>query len=312
MDDLEINIKISGQILKNSIDLLLDGVESLKHKRYGRFFWSNPPNKSALLAVTTGVELLLKAKIASLDWKQLFEFPQKANKNKILDGSLFSVRFENILGRIESISSIRFSKQTKDDIEQIRTSRNQLVHHNYKGDNSDIVRLIANAIGIYIEFYREHIFEQFCEEIDQTDEIDKELKNEKEYVQSRIQTINTHIVNRPRPYTYYFSECMECLQNVFVLKDKDTALCYYCRHETSVREIAEDHSEFNKSAKICPKCGCESMTALHQSSDEPEAWDCIICGNYENYPRTWYLRDNTRSEDSIRDEFRGVPFIQIQ
>ena len=312
MDDTSVNIKVSSQILRNSIDLLLDGVESMKHRRYGRSFWSNHPKKSALLAVTSSIELLLKSKIASLDWKQVFEMPAKADLNKIINGNFLSVRFEKIIKRIESISPIRFALQTKDDIEQIGQVRNKIVHFNYEGECSEIVHLIANAIGIYIEFYREYIFEQFCEEVDQTAEIDKELKNENDYVQSRIQTIKAHIVNKPKPYTNYFSECIECLQDVFILKNKKTALCYFCRHECDIREIAKSHSEYNNSVKTCSQCGCESMTALHSSAVEPEAWDCVICGHFDNYPRIWVLGNSTSSHDSIRNEFRDIPFLKIE
>ena len=311
MDDLSLKIKISNQILDNSIDLLLDGVESMKHHRDGPFYWSSSPKKSALLAVTIGVELLLKAKIVSLDWRQLFENPNKADKARILDGSLFSVRFENILNRIELISTITFSKQTQDDIEEIRKIRNKIVHYHYDAKGDEIIKLIATAIGIYIEFYREHIFKQFYEEIDRTRDIDRELKGEKDYVINRIETIKKHISEKPRPYTYYFSECNECLQDVFVIKDMQTVLCSYCLNEESIQEKAESHSEYKNKTTVCPKCHFNSMAALHDLDKEPEAWQCIICGHYINYPAKWGLGDKTSSVDSIRLEFRGKPFIPI-
>jgi len=302
----EINIRVSSNLLDNSLDLFLDGVESIKKRRSGKSFSLLPELKSSLLAITIGVELLVKAKIASVEWKQIFKNPSKANISKIIDGTLMSINFEKCLSRIENISSIRFDLKSKNDIEQIRIIRNKIAHYHHKPNDGEILSLIVNAIGFYLRFYQEQIFDSFCEEEDRTKYVDRDLKDVKQYVKLRVKAIKELIKDKQKPITRYFCECPECLQDVYVLKDNMTAVCSFCKYEEDIKEVAITHSEIKDVVKYCPKCSCESMHSFHDDKIEEEAWQCIVCGFYINRPYTWRLGNREKTRDSIRDEFRHL------
>jgi len=306
-ENLKMNIRTSSNILNNSFDLLYPTIEIFK-RFDGKFFSSVDDRelKAALITVTTSIELLLKSKIASIDWKQLFQSYAKADKNKLESGDFFSVKLEDCLTRIESISKIRFSDKTKSDIDKIRKIRNKITHYHIESNSDEFVSLISVGLDIFIEFYRNYIFNDFCEDKDRTSKIDNELKKIKKYVGIRILTLNEKFKESERPKTFYFCECSNCLQDAFIILNKNVVKCIFCGQEDDIKWVAEFHSNFNENTKVCPKCEFHSMSAIHSSEVEDEAWDCIICGHFINRPRHWRIshQDNSILIGSIKDEFK--------
>lgn len=285
-ENFKMNIRTSANILDNSFDLLYSTIEIFKRFDGKMFSIADEKElKAALITTTTCVELLLKSKIASIDWTQLFQTQTKADKNRLLNGDFSSVKFEDCLARIENISPIRFNDKTKTDIDRIRQIRNRITHFHFDTKNDEFISLISIGLDIFIEFYRNYIFADFCEDKDRTKDLDDELKNVKNYVSTRLLTLKEKYKTNDKPKTFYFCECSNCLQDAFIVIDKNTVKCIFCGHEDDIKWIAEIHSNFNDMTIPCPKCEFHSMTAIHSNKDEEEAWDCIICGNFINRPR---------------------------
>lgn len=306
-ENITINFRTSSNILNNAFDLLSPTIEILKRFNGKLFSFSDDKElKVALISLTTSVELLLKCKIVSIDWTQLFQDPNKANKTKLFNGDFYSVKFENCLTRIESISAIRFVNKTKDDIDRIRQIRNKIAHFHYDTRSEEFISLISIGLDIFIEFYRNFIFTEFCEDKDRTKDIDNELKNVKNYVSTRLVTLKEKYKTFDKPKTFYFSECNNCAQDAFVILDKNTVKCTFCGQEDDIKWVAEFHSTLEDKTKLCPKCSFHSMTAIHSTDDKEEAWDCIICGHFINRPRQWRIsvHDNLNSKNSIKDEYK--------
>jgi hypothetical protein len=301
--NLEINIKLSSNILDNAFDSLHPSIEILKSFD-GRLFSVSDERKLklALLSVTTSVELLLKSKIAFIDWREIFQKPVQADLTKILTGDLYSLRFEDCLRRIESISPIYFPGETKAEIDRIRQIRNKIIHFHYSTNREDLISLISIGISIFIEFYRDYILNDFLENNDRTTGIDEDLKNVKEYVNKRVATLTKKYEDFDRPKTFYFSECNNCIQDSLIIKDKNVVKCIYCEYEEDIKWIAEIHSAFENKTQLCPKCFFHSMTAI-ENVDGKDAWDCIICGYFINKTRHWRLSLNgdKLSQNSIRE-----------
>lgn len=288
-DDIKTNIKTSSELLNNAFDFLNIPIEILRKfdRWYRSWKWDNYELKTALLNVTIGVELILKAKIASINWKELFQKASNANKEKLISGSFYSVKFEDCISRIEKISKIKFSEEIKHRINKIRQIRNKVTHFYFDIKKENFASLVSYGIDFFIEFYRNYIFSYFCEEKDRTEKIDYELSCVTDYLSVRLLTISEKMKNLPRPNTNYFKECPDCLQDAFILKDDETTQCLYCGRTDNIKDYAEFHSNYKSQTKICPSCNRNSMTAIHSSKNEQEAWDCIICGYYINRPRKW-------------------------
>ncbi len=282
------NKRVSSDILNNSFDLLFPAIDRLKNfdgTLYSRV--DDKTLKADLIAIATSVELLLKCKIASIDWTQLFQNQKKANKTTLLNGELKSVNFDCCLERIESISSIKFPDKTKKNIETIRKIRNKIAHFHFETKSDELISLISIGLDIYIEFYRSYIFTEFFEDKDRTKEIDNILKDVKNYVSTRVVTLKEKYKISDKPKTFYFSECQSCLQDVSIIQDKNTIKCTFCGHEEDIKWVAEIHSKYKGKTKQCPNCTLHSMTAIHSSATEEEAWDCVVCGHFINRPAKW-------------------------
>lgn len=288
-NDIEINFRTSSELLNNAFDYLNIPIEILKKidRWYRSWKWDDYELKTALLNVTISVELILKAKIALINWKELFQKTSHANKEKLKSGDFFSVKFEDCITRIEKNSQIKFSEETKHRINKIRQIRNKVTHFYFDTRKENFASLASYGIDFFIEFYRNYIFSDFCEERDRTEKIDYELSRVADYLSVRLITFSKKMENLPRPKTNYFKECASCLQDAFILKDDETIQCLYCGNTHNIKEYAEFCSHYKSQTKICPSCNRNSMTAIHTSENEQEAWDCIICGYYINRPQKW-------------------------
>jgi ribosomal protein S27AE len=290
-DDIRINIRVSHELLNNAFDFLDIPLEILKKYnqlyRYHSWHWDNYELKTALLNVTIGVELILKAKIASINWRELFQEASNSNKEKLMSGNFNSVKFEDCISRIKKISEIKFSRDIKHRINKIRQIRNKVTHFYFDTKKENFILLASYGIDFFIEFYQRYIFSDFCEEKDRIKKIDYELSKVKDYLSVRMHTISEKMKNLPRPNTNYFKECPDCLQNAFILKDNETTQCLYCGRTDNIKDLAEFHSNYKSQTKICPSCNRNSMTAIHKGKNEKEAWDCIICGHFINRPQKW-------------------------
>jgi len=293
-DDVKINIRVSHELLNNAFDFLNIPLEILK--KYNRLYcyysrhWDNYKLKAALLNVTIGVELILKAKIASISWRELFQEAPNSNKENLISGNFNSVKLKDCIPRIKRISKIKFSKDIEyriKKIRQIRQIRNKVIHFYFDTKKENFISLASYGMDFFIEFYRSYIFSDFCEEKDRTKKIDCELSHIKDYLSVRMHTISEKIKNLPRPNTNYFKECPDCLQDAFILKDNETTQCLYCGRTDNIKDLAEFYSNYKSQTKICPSCDRNSMAAVHTSKNEQEAWDCIICGYYINRPQKW-------------------------
>ena len=271
------NTRTSSRLLDNSFDLLFAGVNIFK-KAGGSFNYQNNLKelKSGLLLITIAVELLLKSKIASLNWKKIFEKSREIDSNKIFTGEFESLKFGKCISTLKSMS-IPINSETEENIIKIRNTRNKVVHYSYTSNGDEFLTLTSKAIDIFIEFYRKYILFDFHEEYDRTKRIDFELKKVNEYIKVRLTTLKENNKGKEKPLTHYFSECSICLQKVFIIKDNRIVLCSFCKQEEDIVEVASHYSNLNKQVKTCPKCDRKSMTALH-TRNEKEVWQCIICG----------------------------------
>ena len=298
-----INIRTSTNILNNSFDLLYSTIDILKRFDDSKSISNNPIElKVAIISIASSVELLLKAKIASIDWKQLFIEPKDANLELLNNGKIFSLGFNKCLKRIEKNSNILFDKLTKAKIDKIRIIRNKIAHLHFEANEENYATLISIGLDFFIEFYRNYILLDFHEEVDRTKNINEELKKIQEFVKQRLLTFSEKYKMHLKPKTYYFSECNNCYQDSFIIYNEHVVKCVYCNNENLIKEVAQFHSTFDVEPKKCPECNLNSMASIHKKEDEEEAWDCVICGYFINKPRQWIISidGNLRSKNSIK------------
>lgn len=288
-DDLwKQNFRCSADILNNAFDFLENSCTLLSKFSGWHKYISHSDLKAALISATTSVELILKAKVASFDWRQIFHNPAEADFSKLATGGFKSVGFEKCLERLEDLMKTPLPDNIKSKVENVRKTRNKLIHYHFATNPESFAVLISNGIDAFIEFYRLYVKDDFCEEKDRTKKLEEELFKVDEYIRTRLETIKPKLAGQKRPQTYFFSECSFCLQDVFVFKDNRTVLCLFCEQEEDVEEDALIRSEIRDTTKVCPNCNLKTMIAVHKiSSEEEQPWECILCGNYVHRPTKW-------------------------
>lgn len=301
-DSNRLNYRCADDLLNNAFDFFQTTALVLGDKPKWSKYYSESELKTALLSVTTSVELILKAKIASIDWKEIFKYPSKAHSEALKTGDFESIAFKNCVKKVEELSKIVLSDDFKKKVENIRTTRNQLTHYHFKTSQETFLILASKGIDVFIEFYRLYIKDDFCEEKDRTKELEELLFKIDEYIKIRLQTILPKMIEYKRPKTYYFSECNNCEQDTIILKDSCTVKCLFCESEDNIEKEAEWRSYDNSKVKKCISCDINSMILLQPRDGEADAWECILCGNHINRASRFYLSKEKSSVNAIRDD----------
>lgn len=304
MDEFEfrrINYKTSADILNNAFDFLSTAATILSNFSGWMKHLGEAEAKASLISVTTSVELILKAKVASIDWREIFVKPNKAEISQLKSGDFKSVSFEDCIIRVESLTGGKLPLQLADNIEDVRRIRNQLIHFHIKLNDEMYATIISKGITVFIEFYRQYIEDDFCEEKDRAQEWEKEILSVSEYINTKLETITPKLRNHERPKTYYLSYCSICDQDTLIIKDKVTVKCIFCDNEDNIEELAKFYSEDIELIKECKKCDTITIIAVRKlNQNEEQSWECIKCGDYTIRPQKWNLGENRSSENSTR------------
>ncbi len=303
--DSTLSFKTALNLLDNAFKFVEPAISTLKKFETHSYSYVEKELQTAILSVTTGVELILKAKIAAKDWRELFQNPNKSDRRKFLSGEFYSLRLEDCISRIEILYKVQINQNHKTEFDQIRQIRNKLIHFYLDVDRLECITLIATCIDIFIEFYRDFIITELFEEYDRTAKIDNTLKYVQEYVRIRLKSINKKLDSSVRPLTYHLSECGNCEQDTYIIKDNKEIKCLFCGFTRRIEEIAKEWSE-NRQTKRCPTCDLESLFLNYNGDD---SWECFLCGYYTDTPTRFLLKNGTTTFDSKRLDSANICII---
>jgi len=187
LDDDSLSFGVSINLLDSAFHLLQHPFELLKEKRSWTYRKDLEEYEliTAFLSIATAIELLMKSKIAGKNWTLLFNNPNKASRDSLINADFQSVNFENCVKRIEDNYQIILDQRIKSRVETIRTVRNKITHFFHSIKKDEIINLIAFGLDIYIEFYRSYIKDQMFDASDRTEGFEIELSAIHQFVESR-------------------------------------------------------------------------------------------------------------------------------
>jgi Zn ribbon nucleic-acid-binding protein len=255
------NKALSRKLLTNAHDCMLSATEYARSK-------NSKDWKYAILNLASGIELVLKARLALEHWALLFDDIDSASEGKLKSGNFTSVNIKTSVSRLENISKVHLPKFLKKHFDDLRKIRNKIIHYNFEIHEF----LLKCNIGD----------ESFTYDLCNT------LSKFKEFVSARMDSLRPQLEVSKKPQTWYFLECPYCLQDATVLVETK-AKCLFCGHEAFLKDIAELIS-INGRIEACPSCETESVI-LHRSENDKEYWECIICGFFKGAPQTWVNSD---------------------
>ncbi len=309
----KISYRVSSDLLDNAFDFLETGISLVAELSKFHKYMSESELKTSLFSVSTGVELILKAKIASLDWREVFDRPMLAEIACLRSGNFKSVSFDKCIMRIETLMQNDLSPILKKRIESVRHQRNRITHFHFKATVETTASLICYGIDAFIEFYRSYVRESFCEEKDRSKKLEEMLFQVEEYVTVRLDSVRPKLDHFNRPRTYHLSICNNCEQDTLILKDQKTVKCLFCDSENDIEEEAMLISEINKneeSVKACPRCQLKAMVTLSENLlKTDQARECINCGYFNDYPTRFSVDGRFVTSDSVRLNFSPIAII---
>ena len=207
--------ELQDNLLDNALDFLLSAAESVRRDEGSRSL------KEAVLHSANGLELLIKARLASEHWSLIFSDIDKASYKVLCKGDFISVDFPKATARLEEIVGVPVDQVFKPHLEGLRKLRNRLTHFTATLDPAQAKSLVAKSITFCVEFCEQEDMATGDTEV-KLGEIHKNLVALQEFVDDRMKRIL-----EGSGYGLLW-ECPECWQGALVIDAGETD-CKFCR-----------------------------------------------------------------------------------
>lgn len=226
--------------------------------------------KHALLSLSTGLELLLKARLESEHWSLLFAKVDNASTGRYRTGNFISVDFKTALNRLKNISNVEVSEAEEKELLKIRNIRNRLQHFHYDISIEGLKSWVGRGINAFVAFYERN----FDDDPAFIYDLSESLMEFEEFVTSRMASLKEELESHDRPQYDAFSSCPNCFHDAVVI-DGDDVWCLFCGAETTLEDLVESRSE--SYVEVCPKCGRKALGLILFNNEDGE-FGCAFCG----------------------------------
>ena len=229
-DDRKLSFRVGVNLVNTSESILQFPFELLKNERKG---WGRNRDIceyelfAAFQSVVTAIELLLKAKIALMDYSLLFNNKNKISRIDLINGDFGSVKLSRCVGIIENAYGEPVSCKIKDRIESMRIIRNEITHYYADISSEMFLNYIAIGLDIYIEIYRNSVKELTYDSYDRTEGFEEELSDFNEFVKIRVESCRES--NGLGGYAIPGNpECPICYTWNLVVLENENKKCMFC------------------------------------------------------------------------------------
>ena len=265
------------ELLENGLDFIASGLDYLARGT------TKSGLKYGVLHLSSGIELVLKARLQQEDWRLLFRNPDKADESQYKAGDFWSIGLDDCLLRLEEECGIEISDEGIDKLGGIRVRRNRLEHFAIVDTKEAIESLAAQALGVLLTFISEAFEDSALSE--QENElllrIREQLRQFDALTKNRLAEIFTDS-NPRRNELGNLIRCPCCLQDT--LRPDVDVECMFCGY----RATGEDASNFyvaqheaSKSIYFCPECVNKTLVDLGPTGNAAPSTQfvCFGCGS---------------------------------
>ncbi|QDS36628.1 hypothetical protein [Brevibacillus brevis] len=296
----EENHQINLNLFENGLDFFQSGIELTKN---------NDGNlKYAVLHLASGIELVLKYRLALEHWSLIFKDIREAKRSALETGKFKSVDFDECMTRLANIAGVIVTEKDARHFKELRERRNRFIHFNVDESYFAMKSASLKVMNSLLEFINNHIDESILSrgEIERISDIRSSLLDFKEFVDKRMQMLSGEIAAYKKQTVV--TECPGCFQKALILnKDyTDKAVCLFCSHTGEGEDIAREYVDtiLNISAYEvatsggeyplyeCEECRVESLVRTEK------AWVCFSCGDEWKLDRIVYC------------DTCGTPFVE--
>jgi hypothetical protein len=293
-------------MLENGLDFIASGLRYI----------SGPASKSdlkyAVLHLASGIELVLKERLAREDWRLLFQDPAKAKEQAFKSGDFFGINLKTCLERIEEHCPVEMP-----DVAQLtayKHRRNRFEHFGVSESKEAVEASSVIVLGTLLDFINEAFDEAdlIAAESDLLQQIRASLADFERFTRARCAAIEP-VLKKWREGFGQVVACPCCMQEG--LKADCDVECSFCGYKSSANEAAERYISDNIGDAYsiekdggtyplheCPNCGNSAMV-FEEGSDEDSI--CFACGDQAS-PGDYELCESCREPCDSEDRYGGM------
>lgn len=268
--------EIRFELLENGLDFIASGLDYIARGA------TKSDLKYGVLHLSSGIELVLKARLQQEDWRLLFPDPAKADENSYKAGNFRSIGLPDCLLRLEEECAIEISDEGIEKLGAIRVRRNRLEHFAIVDTKSAIESLAAQALGVLLDFIGE-AFEGSALS-DQENElilrIRERLTEFYNFTKDRLAEIFADSNPRKDELTKLI-ECPCCRQQT--LRPDVSVECMFCGYRAEPEAAANFYMaqhQVGPAMHFCPDCDSKALVDLGAAGNAAPATQfiCFGCG----------------------------------
>jgi hypothetical protein len=269
--------EIRFELLENGLDFIASGLDYVARGA------TKSDLKYGILHLSSGIELVLKARLQREDWKLLFPDPAKADETRYKAGTFWSVGTDCCLQRLEEECGIEISQEGIEKLGAIRARRNRLEHFAIVDTKSAIESLAAQALGVLLDFIGEAFEGSALSDQENTLllRIRERLTEFDIFTKDRLTEIFADS-NPRRDELTNLLECPCCLQQT--LRPDVSVECMFCGYradpETAANFFMAQH-QIRHGMYFCPDCDSKALVDLGAAGNAAPATQfiCFGCGS---------------------------------
>jgi len=245
--------------------------------------WS-PELTFAAIHLASGLEILLKTRLAVEDHEQLARKGQTVTRQQFENGDFKSITVDECLSRLENLGVFQLTPRQDVVLRAVQRLRNRAIHYIAPTEN-EIKSALGAGLNLFIEIDRSE-FSHWDPpyQAKPIAQLLTDLSDFDAFVQARLSAITDQLNRARRPRTHYFDECPHCSQDAVIINDGFFE-CLFCDYENEITCEVE-HRSLDGVVDLCPECGTRSF-AKHRWYEVGLTKECFCCGYCEGREPRW-------------------------
>lgn len=238
----------------------------------------------AVVHLALGIELLLKARLVVVAWREVFRSPRRASLAALRNGDFKSVSAEEAIERLAS-QGVTIERRHTDMLENLRRLRNAVVHFPAAINQNALKPQALMAIGFTLEFIAP-IAGPTAEEVQAVENLRNKALELHEFCKQRWSEIRAGLTQSP------LVECTVCHEVAGHADDRGYH-CAFCCVDKDGQTAVNDHIgevlllnayDVGTGGGEWPLYECDACLADTMAPVSPTAATrlCFSCGNCEN------------------------------
>ena len=146
----------STQVLANGLDFIADALDKIVRVPEASRQQAGRLTKYALLHLSSGVELVLKARLFDEHWTYVFADMNKADRARLQSGDFVSARAVELFPRLASLCGVQVPNDAVAALQTLRNMRNRAEHFALTANVHAVEGIVKRAVPITIQFVVDH------------------------------------------------------------------------------------------------------------------------------------------------------------